>query len=234
MTMLLILIMLFSQTAFGEITMISPGNNAIVYGGDFYLSIKISGNSKLRVTIYEEQTYHIGLVEKELIISGRELSDAQGNPVTSLKYKVQSEIYEKYTKVDTLNSDDLLLLAAKDSKSNKGKALSNGQELSYFGEAEYKEAVEYKVDGTIGLYTYDFHNVETGIYKIFAEEINSKGKTVNSESFYIIVKDGEDVSSEGENDTPNLDDDDPIVIPAEPSETSLFQKIMNFLKSIFK
>lgn len=235
--LVMIFALLLTQTAFADITMISLEENAIVNDDSFYVSIKIIDAASAKITVYEEQTYHIGLIEKELKISGGTLSDAQGNPVKTIKYKVQGEIYEKYTDVDNLQSADLELLREGKTKDDKGKSvkLSNGKELSYFGTAVYRETVRYEMKEGVGLYTKLFTGFTPGIYKIVVDAQNEAGKTVESAAYYVLVKapTGEEKTEENAEKNPTHQTVDDVEEPEEKPQ-GLLGKISAFLKSLFK
>lgn len=233
----MVLAMLFSCNCFAECKIITPTENMIVEGDSFNLSIK-TDSTKIKVSFYVEQTYHVGLVEKELKLSREDLSDAHGNPVTTIKYKVQGNIYEDFSDTKDVTLEALNNFSADLSDKEKEKtAITKDFKLSDFSKKEYKQSETYEPSSNIGLFAKKYEDFKPGIYEIVIEEINSKGKTVSKTSRYVCVKEAIEENvitdsglSEKEPDTETKTES------SETTETklTLSEKIINFIKSIFK
>lgn len=238
LSMALVFVMLFSSAIFASTERILPKEN--FQGGSFDFAIKTTAKN-LRITINIEQYAHDGLVEMEWK-PATPLYDADGNPISGIKYKVQGTVYDDFTDTATISASALENFSKKlTNAEKKNTKITNTLKLSDFKVVEYKAAETYTNNAEIGLFIKHYENFKAGIYEFVIEELDADGKVQKKTQEYICVKEGYEAkkySSIGGKLVPEKEDELQNILPNknnnEVKKSTLAEKITNFIKTIFK
>ena len=171
-TAIALLVILIFTSSVSAASIVSPADGSIAYSDSLLVSVKLSDQNKVRITVYKEQIGTLKEVVKENGLTATETvySDADA---------------------DKLTEDDISLISAGNKTDANGEKilLSTGEEIPDYHDSVFAEAVEYtNATSGIGFYTKKLTNVGVGLYKVKVETFGSKNEITETTISYAAVK----------------------------------------------
>lgn len=170
LAVLLAVLLAFEVTFAASI--VSPADSSIAYSDSLLVSVKLSDQKTVRITVYKEQ-----------IGTEKEVRKEDGSIVTETEYKDAD--------ASDLTENDLAAIAAGKKTEADGTVvtLSTGSEIPDYHDAVFAPAVEYtNSTAGIGFYTKKLINVTPGLYKVKVETLGSKNEVTETVVSFAAVK----------------------------------------------
>ena len=171
-TALVLAIVLIAAEAAFAASIVSPADGSIAYSDSLLVSVKLSDQKTVRITVYKEQ---IG-TEKEVV---------KENGVKT------TEVVYSDADASALTEEDISLISSGNLTDENGEALllSSGDEIPDYHDSVFAEAVEYtNSTAGIGFYTKKLTGVGVGLYKVKVETLGSRKEVTDTVVSYAAVK----------------------------------------------
>ena len=171
-TALVLAIVLIAAEAAFAASIVSPADGSIAYSDSLLVSVKLSDQKTVRITVYKEQ---IGAEE--------EVVKENGVKATEVVYSDAD--------ASALTEEDISLISSGNRTDENGEALllSSGDEIPDYHDSVFAEAVEYtNSTAGIGFYTKKLTGVGVGLYKVKVETLGSRKEVTETVVSYAAVK----------------------------------------------
>ena len=187
----LALVLLFTSLCFATVSIVSPVANGVVSGDSLLVSVQVSDQRTIRVTVFEEKEKNakdefiqanIGTIKTEDLETiesayKQAVTDAEKEKATVKKVAVKEENEEKES-AETTTPTGFQYVA------KLGKINRRFTDLQYTTES----AVFKNEKAGVGFYTRQLSDVKPGLYRIQVETIDVNGDVLDVTNSFTIVK----------------------------------------------